>query len=71
LTRGARPFHSRHLIGNLEATPLENGEVEARTAHFWCTARTWRRITNSSLLPREFAAQGDRRVEGRLPHDRA
>ncbi len=26
------PSRTRHLIGNLEATPLENGEVEARTA---------------------------------------
>ena len=26
------PSRTRHLVGNLEATPLENGEVEARTA---------------------------------------
>ena len=26
------PSRTRHLIGNLEAAPLENGEVEARTA---------------------------------------
>src|SRR6202795_2669192 len=26
------PSHTRHLIGNLEAAPLENGEVSARTA---------------------------------------
>src|SRR5215472_16464167 len=26
------PSRTRHLIGNLEATPLENGEMEARTA---------------------------------------
>jgi 3-phenylpropionate/cinnamic acid dioxygenase small subunit len=26
------PSRTRHLIGNLEAVPLENGEVEARTA---------------------------------------
>ena len=26
------PSRTRHLIGNLEATPLDNGEVEARTA---------------------------------------
>ena len=26
------PSRTRHLIGNLEATPLENGEVSARTA---------------------------------------
>lgn len=26
------PSRTRHLIGNLEATPLENGEVAARTA---------------------------------------
>jgi 3-phenylpropionate/cinnamic acid dioxygenase small subunit len=26
------PSRTRHLIGNLEATPLENGEVEAKTA---------------------------------------
>ena len=26
------PSRTRHLIGNLEATPLENGDVEARTA---------------------------------------
>src|SRR4029077_11083114 len=26
------PSRTRHLIGNLEATALENGEVEARTA---------------------------------------
>ena len=26
------PSRTRHLIGNLEATPRENGEVEARTA---------------------------------------
>jgi 3-phenylpropionate/cinnamic acid dioxygenase small subunit len=26
------PSRTRHLIGNLEATPLDNGEVQARTA---------------------------------------
>ena len=26
------PSRTRHLIGNLEAAPLENGEVEAKTA---------------------------------------
>ncbi|HEV8679111.1 MAG TPA: aromatic-ring-hydroxylating dioxygenase subunit beta [Stellaceae bacterium] len=26
------PSRTRHLVGNLEARPLENGEVEARTA---------------------------------------
>ena len=26
------PSRTRHLVGNLEATPQENGEVEARTA---------------------------------------
>jgi len=26
------PSRTRHLIGNLEAVPLENGEVQARTA---------------------------------------
>ena len=26
------PSRTRHLIGNLEATPLENGEVQAKTA---------------------------------------
>ena len=26
------PSRTRHLVGNLEATPLENGEVAARTA---------------------------------------
>ena len=26
------PSRTRHLIGNLEATPLENGEARARTA---------------------------------------
>jgi 3-phenylpropionate/cinnamic acid dioxygenase small subunit len=26
------PSRTRHLIGNLEAAPLENGDVEARTA---------------------------------------
>jgi 3-phenylpropionate/cinnamic acid dioxygenase small subunit len=26
------PSRTRHLVGNLEATPLENGEVSARTA---------------------------------------
>jgi 3-phenylpropionate/cinnamic acid dioxygenase small subunit len=26
------PSRTRHLIGNLEATPLDNGEVSARTA---------------------------------------
>src|SRR5229473_4236529 len=26
------PSRTRHLVGNLEAAPLENGEVEARTA---------------------------------------
>jgi hypothetical protein len=30
-----------HPIGNLEAAPLENGEVPARP-RFWCTGRTWR-----------------------------
>jgi 3-phenylpropionate/cinnamic acid dioxygenase small subunit len=28
------PSRTRHLVGNLETTPLENGEVEARTAFF-------------------------------------
>jgi 3-phenylpropionate/cinnamic acid dioxygenase small subunit len=31
LGRGS-PSRTRHPIGNLEAAPLENGEVEARTA---------------------------------------
>jgi 3-phenylpropionate/cinnamic acid dioxygenase small subunit len=26
------PSRTRHLIGNLEATPLESGEISARTA---------------------------------------
>jgi len=26
------PSRTRHLIGNLEAAPLENGEVRAKTA---------------------------------------
>jgi len=26
------PSRTRHLIGNLEAAPLDNGEVEAKTA---------------------------------------
>jgi 3-phenylpropionate/cinnamic acid dioxygenase small subunit len=26
------PSRTRHLIGNLKAAPLENGEVEAKTA---------------------------------------
>src|SRR5262245_32770273 len=30
------PSRTRHLIGNLEASPLENGEVEARTAFLVC-----------------------------------
>src|SRR6516162_3716845 len=30
-----------HPIGNLEAAPLENGEVLAKP-RFWCTGRTWR-----------------------------
>jgi hypothetical protein len=36
-----------HPIGNLEAAPLENGEVPANP-RFWCTGRTWSRIINSS-----------------------
>ena len=30
-----------HPIGNLEAAPVENGEVPANP-RFWCTGRTWR-----------------------------
>ena len=30
------PSRTRHLIGNLEAAPLKNGEVEARTAFLVC-----------------------------------
>ena len=28
---------SRHLVGNLEVVPLENGEVEAKTASGVCS----------------------------------
>ena len=30
------PSRTRHLVGNLEATPLENGDVSARTAFLVC-----------------------------------
>jgi len=30
------PSRTRHLVGNLEATPLANGEVQARTAFLVC-----------------------------------
>ena len=41
------PSRTRHLIGNLEATPLENGEI-GRRPRSWSTARTWRPIISSS-----------------------
>jgi 3-phenylpropionate/cinnamic acid dioxygenase small subunit len=36
------PSRTRHLIGNLEVAPLQNGELQAKTA-FLRTSRTWRR----------------------------
>jgi 3-phenylpropionate/cinnamic acid dioxygenase small subunit len=41
------PSRTRHVIGNLEAAPLENGEVEAKTA-FLVYRSHWRRIISSS-----------------------
>src|SRR6266852_5678478 len=64
------PSRTRHLIGNLEAAPLENGEVEARTA--FLVYRSHLETDHQLLgLSRGRAAQGERRVEGREAHDRA
>jgi 3-phenylpropionate/cinnamic acid dioxygenase small subunit len=52
------PSRTLHLIGNLEVTPLENGEVQVKTAFL---------VYGSSAplrVPRGFAAQAERRVEG-------
>jgi len=52
------PSRTRHLIGNLEAALLENGEAK----------------TGSSAplrLPQGFATEGEPRVEGEQAHDRA
>jgi len=64
------PSRTRHLIGNLEATPLENGEVQAKTAFLVPLAPG---DGSSALLrlPRGRATQGERRVEGIEAHDRA
>jgi hypothetical protein len=52
------------LIGNLEATPLENGEVETKTA-FSGVPLTGGDGSSAPLpLPRGSAAEGDRGVEG-------
>jgi hypothetical protein len=38
---------TRHLIGDLEAVPLEDGDTQTKTS-LWCTVRIWRSIINSS-----------------------
>jgi hypothetical protein len=46
-----------HPIGNLEAAPLENGEVPAKP-RFWCTGAPGGRIINSSpVIARTYCVQ--------------
>jgi 3-phenylpropionate/cinnamic acid dioxygenase small subunit len=41
------PSRTRQLIGDLEAAPLANGKVAAKTASLICRS-TWKRIISSS-----------------------
>jgi len=65
------PSRTRHLIGNLEAAPLENGEVEAKTAFSGVPLAPGDRSPAPLRLARGRATQGERRVEGIEAHDRA
>jgi len=58
---------TRHLIGNLEVAPLENGESQAKTAFLVCRSH----LETAHQLPRVRAAQGERLVKGEEAHDRA
>ena len=41
------PSRTRHLVGNLEATPLDERRGAGARPRSSSTARTWRRITSS------------------------
>ena len=49
---------TRHLVGNLEAAPLENGELQARTAFSGVPLAPGDRIINSSpVIARTYCVQ--------------
>ena len=63
------PSRTRHLVGNLEATPLKTARSR-RGPHFLFTARTWRPIT--SYFParaKMCCAKGRWHVAGGAAHD--
>ena len=65
------PSRTRHLIGNLEAAPLENGEVRGQDRVSGLPLAPGDGSSAPLRLPRGCAAQGERRVEGGAAHDRA
>ena len=65
------PSRTRHLIGNLEAAPLENGEVRGQDRVSGVPLASGDGSPAPVRLPGGCAAQGGRRVEGGEAHDRA
>ena len=65
------PSRTRHMIGNLEATSLENSEVQARTAFLVYRSHLETDHQIALRLPGGRAAEGGRWMEGGEAHDRA